>query len=298
MSLFFKSVGCECPGCSSSPCDPPSVPASTFYYRTASASKTKIAYNEWFGYVSSPPKIYLRKTLAGGINGDASDASPCAGNCLSYVRTSYSGECNFDRFTLVETVGGNFNLKVAYPCTTILVNDNTATCTIDQGYPYSTGTTPGYNLTYSSTVETATGIGCTGSGTNQNFTGVATTTLGNEYTTALLISDVETALPAFSGPFTTSVGSPNAFYDLSTNELTATKRALEYKFELPALVALGYTSYRLDWVERFTPEGGSPSDTAKFYNWNGSATETGVYTVSAPSTQGTTSNNNIVASCS
>jgi hypothetical protein len=273
------------------------VPASTFFKRTASASKTKIGYDEWIGYVSSPPKIYLRKTLAGGINGDASDASPCAGNCVSYVRTSYSGECNLDRFTLVETVGGNFNLKVAEPCTTILVNDNLGVCTVDQGFPYVTGLTPGYNLTYSSTVETATGIGCAGPSTDQNFTGVATTTLSEEYTTALLVSDVEAAIPAFSGAFST-LGSGTAFFDITTNELTATKRALEYKFELPALVALGYTTYRLDWVERFTPEGGSPSDTAKFYNWDGSATETGVYTVSAPSTQGTTSINNVVASCS
>ncbi len=316
MSLFFKSVGCECPGCSSSPCDPPDVPASTFYKRTASASKTKCGYAE-FTSPSSPPKRYLTSTLAGTgtrvaylvssdfVGGCPAPGSPtpncdaCVGgddNCKQKFVCSISGSCTVSRPECVTTNTTNYNRKEYFPCDTLAADENeSVTCPAG----FCTGLSQDLcslfgSPSYTNTVATifiddpcdtrAVKVNC-------NFTA----TLSIEYTTADLISDVDAAIPAFSGVFST--GSGTAFYDLSTDELTATKRALEYKFELPALVALGYTTYRLDWVERFTPEGGSPTDTAKFYNWDGSATETGVYTVSAPSTQGTTSIVNVVASC-
>ena len=73
-------------------------------------------------------------------------------------------------------------------------------------------------------------------------------------------------------------------HDLTSDELTMTKRALQYKFTLPTLT--GFSAYQIDWIERFTPVVGSVVDTPKTYNWDGVATETGAYTVNAPATPG------------
>lgn len=131
-----------------------------------------------------------------------------------------------------------------------------------------------------------------GSPLNFKYLGGLVETLSSEYTTAQLLTDVDAALPAFSGSYSSGV-TCTAFYDLSSNELTATKRALQYKFAI--LGGLG-GCYKITWVERFTPEGGgSPTDTARSYLWDGVATETGVYTITPPSSQGTTAIANVVA---
>jgi hypothetical protein len=242
--------------------------------------------DEYSGYVSSPPKIFSRITLGGTLTFTEWSGAGCSGSCLTVTDIIHSGYCTVSRTSCTDDVTlGEKNIKGYDDCsrTTLVVDDVTNNCTFLADY-----TGPSFSSVFTNTSLTVTSSDC-------EYTGSYTETLSDEYTTAQLISDVDAAIPAFSGAFST--GSGTAFFDVTTDELTATKRALEYKFALPALVALGYTTYRLDWVERFTPEGGSPTDTAKFYNWDGSATETGVYTVSAPSTQGTTSIVNVVASC-
>jgi hypothetical protein len=83
---------------------------------------------------------------------------------------------------------------------------------------------------------------------------------------------------------------------LSSDEVTMTKRKAEYKFTIPSLT--GYTCYRITWVERFAPEaGGSPTNTALTYVWNGTDTETPVYELEVPDIQGATEVVSVVADC-
>lgn len=139
------------------------------------------------------------------------------------------------------------------------------------------------------TTSCASFVGGTVSGTD------ATLTLSDEYTTVELEADVDAALPAFSGGYSSGACSDGAFFDISTDERTITKRAMEYLFELPDLT--GHVCYRIDWEEVFTPEGGgSPTVTPKFYNWDGVATETPAYTIDPPATQGTTTVENVAVS--
>ena len=246
--------------------------------RSVSASKTKCGYTEFPGYESSPPRIYQTKTLGGFNRQTGWSNSGCTGTCLGFVEWTYSGACTINRATCAETVGGNAHIDEGFTdCSTVDYADDFAACSNDFD--------PSWFITetISATVVNRTGNGCAG---GANTTGTSTTTLSDELTNAILSADVDAALPAFSGSFLTT-GSSSALYSLSSDELTITKRALQYKFPLPSLTALGYATYYAQWTERFTPAGGgSPVDTVKSYTWDGSATETPVYTINPPATPG------------
>lgn len=261
-----------------------SVPAPGLLCRTASASKTKCGYAE-YGTPSSPPKRYLVRTLSGMVWAMQQVGAGCTGDCAEYAEETYSGTCSYSRPGCGSpTVAGNLNVKVWQPCDTLDSNADVAVCSVVSGFG-------GLAETLTLTTRTLSGVGCGGPFASDSKGGSATETLSSEYTTALLGGDVDAAIPSFSGSYG-SYGC-SAFYDLTTDELTATKRALQYKFTIPS----GLTGcYKLTWVERFTPEGGgSPTDTAKSYLWDGTATETPAYTISAPAAQGTTTIADVVA---
>lgn len=257
---------------------PTADPLGTVLKRSVSASKTKCGFAEWSGYESSPPKIYQRIDFSGTITFREWSGAACSGTCVSLSESIHSGYCTIDRGTCVYGVeAGSKRFKGYSDCgTTLVVDDTTGACGFWEDYP-----DVDFSSTVSSTVRTKTGLAC-------EVTGSYTETISNEFTTAILSTDVDAALPAFSGSFLTT-GSSSALYDLSTDELTITKRALQYKLPLPSLAALGYSTYYVQWIERFTPAGGgSPVDTVKSYTWDGSATETPVYTINPPSTPGST----------
>jgi hypothetical protein len=66
-----------------------------------------------------------------------------------------------------------------------------------------------------------------------------------------------------------------AFRDLESDELTYSIMRFKYKFTLPNLT--GFTTFQITWMEGSTP---------RTYTWNHVDTETPVYTVLEPSTNG------------
>lgn len=271
------------------------APSPTIVRRTSSASLSKCGYPEFAGYESTPPKYYLDVTYSGIAYLTFSEDAFCQNPC-SYYFSELSGTCNYDRSTCNRTQAGNWHYVETTPSCTMCgpsgpTDTNISFC--DLFDPWG-GSPAGYTESFTATTHTFTGTNtCTLIGCYTVASGSVTETLSNEFTTALLDSDVTAALPSFSGAF--SAGSPSASYDKSTDEVTISKSKAEYKFTLPSIST---PCYKLTWIERFTPEGGgSPTDTAKSYLWDGVSTETGVYTLDVPGSEGTTTIVSIVASC-
>ena len=264
--------------------NPPPNP--TFVSRTASASKTKCGLDEYPGYVSSPPKIFSRITLGGTLTFTEWSGAGCTGTCLTVTDIIHSGYCTVSRTSCTDDVTlGQKNIKGYDDCarTTLVVDDTTENCTF---FPDYTG--PSFSSAFTNISRTVTSSDC-------EYTGSYTETLTDEYTTAQLIADALAAIPAFSGSY--SAGAQTALNDLTSDEVTASLRSMQYKFTLPTLT--GYTAYRIDWAEVFTPTVGAPTSTAKSYIWDLSASETPAYTITAPSTEGSTAVviTGITASC-
>lgn len=284
--------------------------APTLVCRTASASKTKCGFDE-FGTPSSPPKKYLTKAQSGGLT----DTFDAGGPDEVTYQNVWSGAISYSRPGCTATDTRQLAITSTYGAN----SENCTATNVVTGANGRADTATGSDLLGSflwgtdcagtardplqgceaETIVSTTGktyatASCT-SFTGGSVTGsTVTVTLSDEYTTTLLLADVDAALPAFSGSF--AACSSTALYDLSSDELTATKRAMEYKFTLPSLYP--GQCYRIEWIERFTPEGGgSAVDTPKTYDWDGVATETPVFTINPPSTQGSVSIVSIVASC-
>lgn len=115
--------------------------------------------------------------------------------------------------------------------------------------------------------------------------GNAIESLLDEYTTAHLIADAVSALPAYPNTWT---GTCSSYRDLSADEQTYTVRRFKYRFALPNLS--GFTTYNLSWLE---------GSTTRTYTWNGTDTQTPTYTVNEPASNGSIAITNItVTSCS
>jgi len=302
MGTFIKGTGSstsKCCGCGGrGPCGGP--PESLLVCRTAEASITKCGFNEWSGYVSSPPRIYLKKTLGGSITAEIG-ADNCA-ICNSKVQYVYSGYLEITKASC-PTISSDTTQLVTYNYTLDCIN--ITTINVNSGsQSISTGSAT-FPDTYTSTVHTITGVGCLGGGIgtpSNDFYGSATETLSNEWTTAELETDVANAIPAYSGPFLSGVYCSGGYYDKTTDELTITKRKMVYKFNLPNFLGVslltGYSCYKIMWDEIFTPKGGgATTTTSQSYVWDGSATETPTYEINVPTLQGTTIVDNISYSC-
>lgn len=127
-----------------------------------------------------------------------------------------------------------------------------------------------------------------------------------EYLTADLITNTMAALPAFDGDWDDTAGS---YFNLTSNELTNSIREGKYRFrfKIPK-VGIG-RCYRIEWIERFTPETGEPTDTPKNFQWDGITPEgydpedidtwptTGEFTIAIPETNGTTTVVDAAAYC-
>ncbi len=276
MATYIRGTDCNgCPGCTNDPCDPaPAAPAPTLVCDSISASLTKCGYTEWSGYESTPPKRYLVLTLSGTLTAETNAETDCSGACDSKITYAYSGTCSYSRPACAETTSGNQQTTVYSDC----VNGGTPTdfATCDLETPFT-----GFTDSYTATVHSQSGDGCL---SGFDYTGSASATLSSEYTTALLISDTEAALPSYPD---TWAGTCSSYRDLDSDELTYTIRRFKYKFELPDLT--GFSCYKITWLE---------GATAKEYIWNGTDTETPVYgPISEPGTNGTIGISSIVATC-
>lgn len=235
------------------------------FYRTASASKTKCGFAEYPGYVSTPPKIFLVKTLGGSNTFEFYDTSDCSGTCNERWIETYTGAVTYAHPACTTSSTGNLHTEDELPCGIPFDSDDHAVTGINSFYPSYLDPT-----VTSSTTKSWFGKGCVPQGMTAppsvNATGESTESLSSEYTDALLFTDTAAAVPAYSGSFTQGVST--AFNDFSTNHLTLTLRKMEYY--LAHKIPLIGTCYKLEWVERFTPDGGGmPVDTPRSYTWDG-----------------------------
>lgn len=295
MGVFIKGLGdngcCECGG-RDDPCDGP--PAPTLVCRTSEATLSKCGFTE-YGTPSSPPKYYIDRTLAGSMTVESllSGCTPCI---AKHVYT-YSGVCTWDTVVCTVNKAGQLTDDYYSDCVNLSSSNTFATCQLDVIGVFSPLAADCSSLTETTTQYKIDGTNtcCTIASFGFQFYGSITETLSNEYTNAVLSANVSAALPTYSGSFADG-NCQSALYDLSSDEVTMTKRKTEYKFTIPSLT--GYSCYRITWVERFAPEaGGSPTNTALTYIWNGTATETPVYELEVPDIQGSTEVVSVVADC-
>lgn len=266
-----------CPGSATlvitSDCLEPTLVADAVY-----STKTKVGFGENVGYESTPPKIYLKNEWSGTLT-FTTYVPPCV-SPVGSSDTTFAGNCEYDRDGTI-------------------INDSKTVAGAGAGTWCDTRNFAGSicpdpaDCANTTTATTITNVGNGVCLDNVAVSGTVTETLSNEFTTALLISDTQAAMPSFPG---TWADTPVTIRDLSSDETTYAEQQAQYKFELPSMA--GVTSYGIAWVERFTPYGGGgATDTPRSYTWDGVATETGVYTLPVPSTNGETHIEDIVITC-
>jgi len=223
----------QCCDCQPNVCDDCGYTVSC---QSRSASKTKCGYPE-YGTPSSPPKIYLVRTLSGSIT----DTFVCPSPCEIQDVYTWSGACTTNRANCVVTDTTNQLTQHYEPCGTLVSSVNTQPgCGIPLACQVS--------ITKTLTVKTVTGTGCGTDcyGTYNDISGVAYETLSSEYTTALLSSDVDTALAAASWSGWGSC--PDAIFTQSSNEVTISKRQVWYEWTFGACASPG--SLQFDIYDR------------------------------------------------
>lgn len=239
---------CECP-----------TPTVQWDSRSANKSKSS-AYAEYSGYESTPPKWYLTETA----NGPMYDSGALYTTWINAVTT-------FDPVTLI----------YSFPSGSIITQDGT-TCTysmVTQFAPIDFDTfdclgedKTFYNqdwylecntyrdslliVKYPSSATVALWRGC-------GETNSVTTTLSNEYTTALLKTNAVAALPSYDNDWNDTAGS---YANLSTDEVTYSIRDARYRFRFK-IPKVGFgLCYRVNWVERFIPEAGVGITSVEVYS--------------------------------
>lgn len=287
--IFFRSVDCDgCAPCPTGPCQPSAPPDATVYFRSASSSLSKCGFTEWAGYESTPPKYYLFLNLGGTITLDTFD-SGCS-TCITEVVWHYYGSASYnDSLTCIETGVPSVNIKTYQNCSSLYSDETYFAYDVD--FPPD-----GFTESYTSITHTVSGTNtCTGG--NAIGTGTVYASLNYEYTTSDLVTNVTNTLPSFSGPYSGyNPATDYAYFDISSDEVTATKTKLEYYIAWEPFGTSG-ACLKITWSEKFVAESGYTTYTAMTYVWNGSATYTGLYTINAPTTEGTTTVVSVSVTC-
>lgn len=221
------------------------------------ATHSKFGFGENAGYESTPPKIYLRLTASGTSTQNQWTGPDCTTTPLPDNVNAFSGYQEYDEDAALIADGIAVNGTVIPGAGNLPVPCGTLEC-----IPVDTATTRTY---------TGDGI-CYNGYPAFKYTGTVVGTFSDEFTTTELIAKAVSNLPSYPGTWD---GDCSAYRDLDADELAYTLRRFKYKFELPDLT--GFTTYRIDWME---------GSTARYYTWNGTDTETGVYTVAEPGTNG------------
>lgn len=104
----------------------------------------------------------------------------------------------------------------------------------------------------------------------------------DEYTTSELISNAIAALPSYDDDFDDTCSATRA---LATDETSYSIQRFKHKWTFAAPATADCV---ISWNEHFVPTVGSPTDTARSTNVFATDTETSVFTVNEPSTNGTT----------
>lgn len=273
MAIWFLSpIEGLCCECRPNVCDPccDCAPA-TLVQRSVTASLSKCGFDEWPGFVSTPPKKYLEKTLSGVIHQTSfvsSNAGAC-GICIADAFDTYSGACTYTAPSCNFSNSGNWNENAAPDCINYSVI-NFSTCAI-VGYDSGQVT-----INYSSSTKTVTGNNSCIAQTITN--GTAQEALSSEYTSAQLKTYTEAALPSYSGAFTPNVAFGFGVFD--TDETSYFARQSEYKFVIPAANISGCNSYQIIWDHTIFPTSGGSSILSAFnYVWDGISSNSPTYVV-------------------
>lgn len=292
----MRSILQQCPEC----CE---CPEPVVLVKSRSASKSKCGFPEFSG----PTKRYLVqvKTITATINIAETGGGPSGGCCgCSYgtftgsatwggtQTTTYdSSTCTADEPSTPEPSTGTVTNTQTFadedcppgadPCPAFSA---TSHCSIDWDaftvsclsldVPAEVITTTPNTHTSSRTsvfddVDVASG-GCGDRPQHYDYSRVETKTLPpeSEYTTALLKTDLSSALSEVS--YTSfAVGAPVAALAISSDELDGLAEESIYKIRHKTPKIGGGRCYQVQWVARFTPEEGEPSDTEGLYTWDG-----------------------------
>lgn len=292
--LFIRQLDCGgCAPCPTGPCNPSAPPEANVNFKSASASLSKCGFTEWAGYESTPPKYFYNFTLSGTVTISSFDVG-CA-NCITSVEDRYYGSISVnDALTCVETGVPSVNEKVYQNCSTLYSDNTFAAYDVTTVGWVGNGFTESYTSTTHSIAGTNT---CTGG--NVIGTGTAYAYVSNEYTTGDLITNLNVLLS--SATYSSSWMALNpatdyAYYDVSSDEVTATKTKLQYYLAWsPSLPSGG--CLKITWSERFIAEAGYTTYTAMTYIWDGSATYTGIYTINPPTNEGQTTVVSVAVTC-
>lgn len=288
----MSSIIGQCPEC----CE---CAAPTIERKTRSASKSKVGFPEFSGFISSPPKRYSTSTLGGIYTSDFYNTSNTCSGAITHTSSSqwsgaasigYDGACSSSR--LITTI------NQSSPPTYL-----NAACFTDFPIAFPT---PIVSATFR---QISIAPACFDSIATSSWSSDSRSeTLSAEYTTSALISHTIASLPVY-GSF--AVASPSASRNLSTDELSYAVADSVYRFRFKVPKVGSGTTYIIKWVERFSPEGGGAvTDTVKTYTWSGTIPGgydptdsttwpiTGEYTLAVPATDGTTTLACITTTCS
>lgn len=246
---------------------------------TISKDLYKYGFIEWPGFVSHPPKRYTNVTWSGGFRTTSIDSPNCTPG--SSGGGDGSGTGVVDRFSSCDMSGSL--VSVDFPSGTVsTVIPNTACSTLGNFYSsgldgtanpfygFGCGSGFGHMCYFSNTIAGGTApasILCSPPSDGHDFADSSRTTLSNEYTSELLVSNAIARLPSW--PSFTTGGPPEAAHVLATDELSFTVERSKYKFIFMIPKVGNGTCYKLTWVERTTLEGASPTDVGKTFTWNG-----------------------------
>jgi hypothetical protein len=287
MSVFIKNqtIGPNC-GCIDCNADPCAVAEATLVFDGISSSKYKFGYDEYFGYVSTPPKIYVKKTLGGYVKstqfvGFSYPEDNCT-VCEASQNIDYSGYCEYS-----PKGSSNVSNYSSEQITTCFNTDRTTNyCTNCNVVNYNpcdiTGAAGGiWDTSFTSTNKTIVpninycyyGITIATSYLDEGY---ASATLSDEFTTTQLISLTISSLPSFSGNFNST--SYYAGRELTLDQRSFTYSVFQYKFILPAYDTLKYYKcYKINWQLKYQPTVGEPIVANYNYIWNGTDSSTPVY---------------------
>lgn len=233
------NIAVDCPDCCT-------CPAPTTQWDSRSTSKTKCAYPEFAGFVSSPPKRYRTVTFS-GVPVDAhislDTATGTADGGFTYPLSCSPSSCGGQPFVKV-TLTGDFSgvldwefESVTAPGMSVLV---IAGGDCDGGDYFVNESIDNIPVTPTSATTGTYSIG-------------GSVALSDEYLTSELIAQAIAEFPAYPG---TWLGTAGSFRNLSTDELSVAIREDRYRHIFPVPLVGSGTCYRLSWVERFIPEAG------------------------------------------